>query len=863
MRTATVILTLLALLWLPVSAVDIAVSPLIATGPQVQRWGWDLKAFPERLDTPAEAQKLYGDVPANLVRFPIFADAHFQDGTVNEARYTTELTSLGQVVAVRPAIQIFASLKLQGVNTFPAWVQSTEDGTIFSNPAKKPLVVEYARLLADFVSFMAGKGHTVHYVGPGNETGQCLTPDRFGVVAANLKSELAIRGLPIPQIVGPCTFSLSSSGGWDNAVSFLSNVSAREQIDIVSSHFYPQHNSGSSSDWQTLATLSGGKPMWHTEIHTATGTSTDLQQVYRDALAVIFTSNLNGVNSFVHWSTGSDDNSIAALIKRHEMRTMVGSTPCGISAPAFSKGDPAGTPLYQTYYHATDGMLYLWVANPGASLLNVNVALNSGIVTGAISSLWWQGNAANLNGTNSGTQPATVAVDGRSFTATFKHHAVTVVTIPFAPASTPPVALDDAATTPQATAVDIAVLANDTDDGTPAPLFVQSIGTPQRGSVALVGNAIRYTPDSTFLGTDAFTYTVSDGAETSTATVRVAVTFSDGDFWFPFNQTSGLVTYEAGGQPATLTGFMNNPAQWVAGKSNRGLQFDGVDDFVSVDNFTGVLGTAARTCAAWVKTTSTGINRPIIAWGPNNNGSKWTFLMTTAGVIRAEITAGLVVGTRAINDGQWHHVACTFENDGTPNAADVKFYVDGTLETISTSTAFALNTAVSGNAKIGSDIQGRFWSGTMDDARIYARALSAGEIAALAATPETSSLTWHRRYLGAAVVDWLADDDDDSFPRLLEYALGGQPQWREDALYDGPIVAADRFRWNIPRRKPGTHNLTYAVEASRDLLDWTIPATLVGTAPLDAEFDVATYEAAPAISAEDRLFFRLRAVLPF
>ena len=37
------------------------------------------------------------------------------------------------------------------------------------------------------------------------------------------------------------------------------------------------------------------------------------------------------------------------------------------------------------------------------------------------------------------------------------------------------------------------------------------------------------------------------------------------------------------------------------------------------------------------------------------------------------------------------------------------------------------------------------------------------------------------------------------------------------------------LRWSIPRRKGGTHDLTYAVEASRDLIDWTIPVTLVGT----------------------------------
>ena len=430
MKAPLAILSLFSLLSPTASAVDIVIAPLNATGPRVQRWGWDLKAFADRIDTPGEAQKLYGDLPANLVRFPIFADAHFQNGTVDEAPYSKELMSLGQILAVNPNVEIFASVKSQGVNTFPAWVQSTEDGSLFGTTLKKPLPVEYGRLLADFVSYMAGKGYTIHYVGPGNETGQCLTPDRFGGVAANLKSELAIRGLPIPQIVGPCTFSLSSSGEWDNAVSFLNTASARDQIDIVSSHFYPQYTSGSASDWQTLSTLSGGKPMWHTEIHTATGTSSDLQQVYRDSLAVIFTSNLNGVDSFVHWTTGHNDDLIAALIKRHEMRTMVGSTPCSMSAPLFVKGDPAGTPLYQSYYNVTDGNLYLWVANPGASLLNVNVSLNGVGVAGPISSIWWQGNNATLDGTNSGTQPATVAADKRSFTATFKDHAVTVVTIP-------------------------------------------------------------------------------------------------------------------------------------------------------------------------------------------------------------------------------------------------------------------------------------------------------------------------------------------------------------------------------------------------------------------------------------------------
>lgn len=150
----------------------------------------------------------------------------------------------------------------------------------------------------------------------------------------------------------------------------------------------------------------------------------------------------------------------------------------------------------------------------------------------------------------------------------------------------------------------------------------------------------------------------------------------------------------------------------------------------------------------------------------------------------------------------------------------------------------------------------------LDDVRIYPRALSAGEIAALAAETNDAALAWHRRYLGTAPVNWLADDDQDGFPRLLEYALGGQPQVRESALYAGPFITSDRFRWSIPRRKTGTIDLAYTVQASRDMVNWDVPVTLLGTTTLDADFDTATYEATPAVSAEKKLFFRLRAVLP-
>lgn len=92
------------------------------------------------------------------------------------------------------------------------------------------------------------------------------------------------------------------------------------------------------------------------------------------------------------------------------------------------------------------------------------------------------------------------------------------------PVNSPPVAVDDTATTRRGTAVLIDVLANDFDfeDDT---LTITAVTKATNGSVRIVNGRIRYGPREGFRGTDTFTYTVSDGhGGTATATVTVTVT---------------------------------------------------------------------------------------------------------------------------------------------------------------------------------------------------------------------------------------------------------------------------------------------------------------------------------------------------
>ena len=108
---------------------------------------------------------------------------------------------------------------------------------------------------------------------------------------------------------------------------------------------------------------------------------------------------------------------------------------------------------------------------------------------------------------------------GGSDTAT-----VTITVVATPPANSPPLGVDDAATTPAGTPVTVPVLGNDTDpDGD--DLTVVAVTQPANGTATCTATGCTYTPDPGFTGTDTFTYTVSDGnGGTDVVTVTVTVT---------------------------------------------------------------------------------------------------------------------------------------------------------------------------------------------------------------------------------------------------------------------------------------------------------------------------------------------------
>lgn len=425
--------------------------------------------------------------------------------------------------------------------------------------------------------------------------------------------------------------------------------------------------------------------------------------------------------------------------------------------------------------------------------------------------------------------------------------------------------------------VRIDVLANDFDDGTPAALSIVSVEAPAHGVAAVEGTAIRYTPTAGFLGEDRFRYTISDGAETASAWVEVRVLPATGLIWLPFDESGGMVAHDALDRPlGTLSDFA--PTPWTAGHAGNALTFDGVDDQVVLAGLKGIAGGGARTVTCWINAAATqtaGARPTMVSWGASNNTSTGTRfdvnLNHTNGYrLRTEFNSAGVNFTTAtrsdLRGAGWVHCAIVVPEAAT--VSQVLGYLDGlpatpTIEPAG-SGAVAIQTGGTHDITIGRMADGsslRGFAGQIDEVRIYPRALSAAEIAALASqTPEALLRSrWFFRYSGKddpTTADWDADLDGDRFNALLEFALGGNPTTPDPAIAPG-ISGAAPWVFHFNRRHSGIPADHYVVESSATLEpgSWTPLGDLSAAPHPDlTDFDVV---AAPLPPSAKR-FVRLR-----
>jgi len=154
------------------------------------------------------------------------------------------------------------------------------------------------------------------------------------------------------------------------------------------------------------------------------------------------------------------------------------------------------------------------------------------------------------------------------------------------------------------------------------------------------------------------------------------------------------------------------------------MVFNG-SNYIVATGYKGIAGSQARTIEAWVKTNVVG--KDFISWGSNNSGKKWIFKTHTNGGLRVEINGGYAFGNTNIADNQWHHIAVVLNG---VNTNSLQFYVDGVLETNLTTANLTINSDTTNGIDLvlSQGFHGRYFSGLMDEVRIWSFALTSQEI---------------------------------------------------------------------------------------------------------------------------------------
>ncbi len=190
-------------------------------------------------------------------------------------------------------------------------------------------------------------------------------------------------------------------------------------------------------------------------------------------------------------------------------------------------------------------------------------------------------------------------------------------------------------------------------------------------------------------------------------------------------------------------GTIYGSPSWVAGKSGYALDFDGVDDYVSVpdDDSLDFDYDEDFTVCGWIKLPSAGQNDldHTANYLFGKQGSVYAYSLffynstySSPGTIRfhrhdGTNTVNATIASTTFNDDTWHFI-CVKKDGGT-----IYFYVDGEQQgsVADTMTSSTLNNEP---FQIGLYAD-RYLTGCVDEVRIYDRALSESEIKALYLNP--------------------------------------------------------------------------------------------------------------------------------
>jgi hypothetical protein len=217
----------------------------------------------------------------------------------------------------------------------------------------------------------------------------------------------------------------------------------------------------------------------------------------------------------------------------------------------------------------------------------------------------------------------------------------------------------------------------------------------------------------------------TDAAGNSRTSANVTVTVSNTErvAAFGFEELSGATAVDSFND---FDGTISGATRVSTGRFGRALSFDGLNDSVAIANSPALTPAAGMTVSAWVNASALGAWRPVVSKERSPFPTYGLYASNTASRATARVgtTSDLTTSQNsAFALNLWTHEAMTW------NGTTLRLYVNG-AQVASRTVSGALG-AGTGPLRLGGDgVRGEWFSGRIDEVRVYGRPLTAAEITA-------------------------------------------------------------------------------------------------------------------------------------